>query len=307
MLVVVATIAPIFALIVLGFLLRSFRYFPAEVWPPVEKLTYYVLFPSLLFGNLATANLKDLPVGAMAIGVIGTPLLMTLALIACRRAMTVDGPGFTSVVQGAVRFNTYLGIPLVIAFYGNATIALGALFIAFMVPFINVVSVWVLAKYGSGNASALGAAKEMCRNPLIVACIAGVAVNVSGLGLAQPVETLFQLLGRAAPSVGLLCVGAGLDLVAARNGKGWVVLTVALKLAVMPLIALGFAEALGIDGLSAKVLILLHALPTAPSAYIMARQLGGDARLMAGILTAQTAIAMVTIPVWISLLGKQAF
>ena len=49
------------------------------------------------------------------------------------------------VMQGAVRINTYLGIPLVIAFYGSETIALGALFIAFMVPFINVLSVWVLA------------------------------------------------------------------------------------------------------------------------------------------------------------------
>ena len=303
MLVVLSTVAPIFALIVIGFVLRHFRFFPAEIWPPVEKLTYYILFPSLLFGNLATANLKDLPVGAMAIGVIGTPLLMTLALIDCRKALPIDGPGFTSVIQGAVRFNTYLGIPLVIAFYGNATIALGALFIAFMVPFINVVSVWVLAKYGSGNASALGAAKEMLRNPLIIACVAGVAVNLSGVGLAQPVETLFQLLGRAAPSVGLLCVGAGLDLVAARNGKGWVALTVALKLAAMPLIALGFATVLGIDGLSAKVLIIFHALPTAPSAYIMARQLGGDARLMAGILTAQTAAAVVTLPAWISILG----
>ena len=116
-------------------------------------------------------------------------------------------------------------------------------------------------------------------------------------------QTLFQLLGRAAPSVGLLCVGAGLDLVAARNGKGWVALTVALKLAAMPLIALGFATVLGIDGLSAKVLIIFHALPTAPSAYIMARQLGGDARLMAGILTAQTAAAVVTLPAWISILG----
>ena len=144
----------------------------------------------------------------------------------------------------------------------------------------------------------------MGRNPLILACLAGIAVNLSGLGLAAPIETLFQLLGRAAPSVGLMCVGAGLDLVAARNGKAWVMLSAVLKLAVMPLIALAIAQALGVTGAAAKVLIVFHALPTAPSAYIMARQLGGDARLMAGILTAQTALAVVTLPVWISILGN---
>ena len=128
--------------------------------------------------------------------------------------------------------------------------------------------------------------------------------GLDALGPAAPIETLFQLLGRAAPSVGLMCVGAGLDLVAARNGKAWVMLSAVLKLAVMPLIALAIAQALGVTGAAAKVLIVFHALPTAPSAYIMARQLGGDARLMAGILTAQTALAVITLPVWISILGN---
>lgn len=304
MLVVVATIAPIFLLIAAGFGLRRTRLFPGEAWPPVERLTYYVLFPSLLFVNLATADLTGLPVGGMAVGVIGTPALVALLLLAARPALRLDGPGFTSLVQGGVRFNTYLGIPLVIAFYGPESVALGALFIAFMVPFINILCVWVLARFGDGEANALDAAKEMARNPLILACLAGIAVNLSGLGPGPALETFFGLLGRAAPPVGLLCVGAGLDLVAAREGKAWVVLSAALKLALMPAVALAFAELLGIGGVSAKVLILFHALPTAPSSYILARQLGGDARLMAGILTFQTALAMLTLPAWVAILGR---
>jgi malonate transporter len=302
MLVVLITIAPIFGLIVAGFGIRRTKLFPAEAWPPVERLTYYVLFPSLLFVNLATANLSDLPVGGMAVGVIGTPALMAAFLLLVRTRLALHAPGFTSLLQGAVRFNTYLGIPLVVAFYGPETIALGALFIAFMVPFINVLCVWVLARYSGTEISALGAAKEMARNPLIITCLAGIAINVTGLGLAEPIERFLALLGRAAPAVGLLCVGAGLDIVAARAGKVWVVLSAILKLVAMPLIAFGIAQALGVGGLAAKVLILFHALPTAPSAYILARQLGGDAQLMAGILTAQTALAVVTLPLWIAVL-----
>lgn len=304
MLVVVATIAPIFLIIVAGFFLRRTKLFPAEAWPPVERITYYVLFPSLLFGSLATANIADLPIGPLALGIIGTPALMAVLLLIFRPVMKVDGPGFTSLTQGAIRFNTYIGIPLVLAFYGPETIALGAVFIGFMVPFINVVCVWVLARYGGGGASTLDAVKEMGRNPLIIACLAGIAVNVSGLGLAEPARVFFDLLGRAAPAVGLLCVGAGLDLAAARAGRSWVALSATLKLVAMPLIALGFANALGLTGAAAYVLVIFHALPTAPSAYILARQMGGDARLMAGILTTQTALAIVTLPVWISLLGN---
>ncbi|MEK9644580.1 MAG: AEC family transporter [Alphaproteobacteria bacterium] len=300
MLVVFITIAPIFALIVFGFGIRRTKLFPAEAWPPVERLTYYVLFPSLLFVNLATAKLSDLPVGGMAVSVIGTPALMAALLLLVRARLALHAPGFTSLLQGAVRFNTYLGIPLVVAFYGPETIALSALFIAFMVPFINVLCVWVLARYSGTEINALGAAKEMVHNPLIIACLAGIAINLTGLGLAEPIERFFALLGRAAPAVGLLCVGAGLDIVAARAGKMWIVLSAILKLVAMPLIAFGIAQALGVGGLAAKVLILFHALPTAPSAYILARQLGGDAQLMAGILTAQTALAVVTLPLWIA-------
>ena len=195
MLVVFATIAPIFLIIVAGFCLRRTKLFPAEAWPPIERITYYVLFPSLLFVSLATAKIDDLPIVSLGIGVVGTPALMALLLLTFRPAMKLDGPGFTSLTQGAIRFNTYIGIPLVIAFYGPETIALGAVFIAFMVPFINVVSVWVLAKYGSGKASTLGAVKEMTRNPLIIACVAGITVNVSGLGLATPLATFFRASG----------------------------------------------------------------------------------------------------------------
>lgn len=127
-------------------------------------------------------------------------------------------------------------------------------------------------------------------------------MNAAGIGLAGPLEDLARLIGRAAPAVGLLCVGAGFDLMAARAGQLWVVLTAALKLGAMPLLALALGLALGVEGLALKILVLFHALPGAPSSYIIARQLGGDAQLIAGILTTQTALAAITLPVWIGLL-----
>ena len=193
---------------------------------------------------------------------IGTPAIMAILLLAVRPRLTLSHPSLTQV---GIRFNTYIGVPLVIAFfYGTDTIALGALFIGFMVPFINVVCVWVLAKYGEGEVKTRGTLGEMARNPLILSCLAGIAVNTSGLGLTVPFETFFGLLGRAAPPVGLLCVGAGLDIVAVRVGRAWVALSAVIKLIAMPLIALAFAHTLGLDSLSAEVLVIFH-VPTAPS------------------------------------------
>ena len=303
MLTVFSTIAPIFLIIVVGFSLRQFKVFGEGAWTSIERLTYYVFFPSLLFVSLATADISDLPVVIMAAGVVGTPTIILLILLSCRAWLGIDGPAFTSVTQGATRFNTYIGIPLVITFFGEKYIALCALFIGFMVPFINIVSVWLLTQYGKAGSTKGHALVDLIKNPLIIACLAGIAVNLSGLGLASPIKTFFELLGYAAPPVGLLCAGAGLDVVAVRAGRLWISVSSGVKLVAMPGVALCLARILGLDEASSNVLVLFHALPTAPSAYILARQLGGDARLMTGILTTQTALSILTLPFWLALLG----
>lgn len=75
-----------------------------------------------------------------------------------------------------------------------------------------------------------------------------------------------------------------------------------LKLVAFPLMTAGLALMLGLDGMMVQVAVLLATLPTATSAYILARQLGGDAPLMAGIISGQTLLAIASIPLMLSLL-----
>jgi predicted permease len=102
--------------------------------------------------------------------------------------------------------------------------------------------------------------------------------------------------------MGLMTVGAGLQLSALRGGTWPFVVSSALKLVAFPLMAAGLAMLLGLEGTLVKAAVLLATLPTATSAYILARQLGGDSPLMAGIISGQTLLAMVSIPVMLSLL-----
>ena len=52
------------------------------------------------------------------------------------------------------------------------------------------------------------------------------------------------------------------------------------------------------------VALLFQALPTSSASYIMARQLGGDAPLMAGITAFQTVAAALAMPVVLSALAS---
>ena len=69
----------------------------------------------------------------------------------------------------------------------------------------------------------------------------------------------------------------------------------------MPLSFLAFCVLFGVEGVTATVAVLFASLPAASTAYILARQMGGDAPLMANIITLSTIVSAVTMPVMIAL------
>lgn len=302
MLAVVAAILPVFLLVFLGYALRARGFLTEGFWQPAERLTYFVLFPTLIVTTLAKADLAGLTVLPMAGALIAALLIMAALLLVVRPWLGVDGPGFTSVVQGAVRMNTYVCLAIAATLWESAGLTLAAIAVAVIVPTVNVISVAMLARYGSTAVpSAAGVAARIARNPLILGCVVGIALNAGGFALPPVLGPMLEILGRAALPIGLLAVGGGLDFGAVRANAGIVGTATGLKLLIMPAMTAATLWAFGVEGVTAAVALLFNASPTATSSYILARQLGGDARLMAGIFTLQTAASMVTLPAVLTL------
>jgi predicted permease len=108
-------------------------------------------------------------------------------------------------------------------------------------------------------------------------------------------------LGRSSLALGLLTVGSGLQVGELLRPRAVTILATVLKLAVMPLIAVGLGVLLGLSGTNLAVIACCASVPSASNAYVLARQMGGDAPLMAQILTLETVLAIVTMPVAIAL------
>ena len=290
-------ILPVFLVIAAGALAKRSGFPGAGFWVPAERLTYYLLFPALIVATLARAELGGLALGPMAAALVAGPLAVTPVLLALRPISGLSGPAFTSVFQGAIRFNTYIGLAVAFGLRGAEGVAAAAVAIAVLAIFGNLLSVTVLAAYsGASRPGPLAIVKQVIGNPLILAALLGMGLNGSGIGLPPVVEPTLEILARAALALGLLAVGAGLDFTTVRRQLGAIAFTSAVKLMVVPAITAAACWALGVSGLAAFTAVLFNALPAAPSAYILARQLGGDAELMAGILTAQIALAVVTLP-----------
>ncbi len=280
---------PLFALIVGGYLLRRWD-FPGEAfWPAAERLNYFILFPALLFSSLATAPLDNPALPRLALAVFLGLGIGWVALLLARRLLGWPAARFGAITQGILRFNTYLGLAAIGSFYGKDGLAMAALMLALMVPTVNLMSVWALT--AERGVSLRGLLLPVAKNPLILACLAGALVNLAGVGLPGGSDRLLNLLAVASLPLGLLCVGAALrpqELAGEVPALAW---NCALRLLAMPALAFAVARVLGLPAMESGILVLFFALPTAPTAYVLTRQLGGDSHLMAGIITLQTLLA----------------
>jgi predicted permease len=295
------TIWPIFALICLGFLLVRRGFPSAEFWPAAERINYFLLFPALLVSSLADAPVYDQNVLRLGAAAIAAILIATAVLSLARRLRPMPAARFGPVLQGVVRFNTYLALPILALLAGSEGLERAAIYLAAAVPVGNIVSIIALTD-APGSRAPLILLGTVVRNPLILACVAGFALALTGIGLPFGTGSFLDLMGQASLPLGLLCVGAALKPETLRQDMTGLIGTGAARLLLMPALATVTGFLFGLSGVESLVLIVFSAVPVAPTSYVLTRQLDGDATFMAGIVTSQTMAAVVTIPLVLLLL-----
>ena len=293
-----SALIPIFLLILIGYFFKRIKFPSNEFWANADKLTYFVLMPSLLIYKLSTANLDGLEAFDFVLtGILGITALLLITIILNFKFKTA-GPAFSSVIQGAVRFNTYVLLALISAIYGDKGIALTALLITFAIPFINFICITSFAVYVSDKkATLIGLLKSIITNPLIVACFIGGTINYLDFTLPVIGENVLKILSASALPMGLLSIGFSLDLSSIKEAKSELVLASILKLLLMPIVMFLIAKSFGLEGILLSLVLIFASMPTAPSSFILARQLGGDSRLMASIITLQTLVSIITVSI----------
>lgn len=291
----------VFLVIATGWLLKVRNVVSPAHWLGVERLTYQVLFPAVVIHTLATADLRSVPVLAMggslvlAILSVGALLLLTRPLLA---RGGIDGPAFTSIFQGSVRWNSFVALALGAGLQGRNGTTLMAIAVAAMIPLLNVICVLVLARFASGRPASFGATvRSILYNPFIWSSAVGLVLNQVQWALPSAFTGFLDVLGRASLGIGLLVVGSALDLNRLARPRLAHAVAIGLKLVVMPLTAWLYARWFGVTGPAMTMTIVAGAVPTATAAYFLARDLGGDAPLMAEITTLQTLLALATLPV----------
>lgn len=297
---ILEALTPIFAIILLGFLISRTPISSQEVWQGLERLTYYLFFPALLVSRLSQTNFEVNEL--LEIGyVLGFALFVfTILFIGLRKFIARNQGSLSSVYQGSIRFNTYIGLACVEALYGDNGLSLAALCLVVYIPLVNVLSVISISASGGGNRWVV-VTGSVLTNPLVLACLIGMGLSFYNVEVPDLGWEIIEVLSRPALPLGLLAVGAGIHFVAFGDQTWQLVVALFCKLLAFPaLVVVATLLFKMAPGLSA-VLLLLTCLPAPPSAYILARQLGGNVSLMANIITLQTLFAFFTIPLWIDI------
>ncbi len=294
-------LAPVILVIASGYLIARTGLITGEQWRGVEKLAYFALFPAVLFRTISQADFSSFPTFDMGAALLCAILIMALSVLASRKAIErIWGIGparFTSIFQGTLRWNAMIALAIADNVAGDAGLAMLAVAMVFMIPVLNVASILVLSRYASGTPpSAARVFKDLWTNPLILSIGAGVLMNLSGLSLPSVFNETLEIFARAALPIGIICVGAGLDLGSLRRPGPALTIGTFVRPVFMPLLAYLFALLFGVTGPALSVIIIASAVPCASNSYLLARQMGGDAKLMAEIITLQTLAATATIP-----------
>lgn len=285
---------PDFSLILCGYLICRYTALNRSVWQPVEILVYYLLFPVLLFQSIVKSPIdlgmaSGLMVAGLASGVCGIALAYALPHLPWL-GRHIDARDHAASAQVAFRFNSFIGLALAERLAGSQGLLLIAVLIGVCVPLFNVAAVWPMARQGQHSF-----ARELLRNPLILATATGLVANLLGFRIPAWAEPTIGRISAASLALGLMAAGAGMQFGLLTRSKLLSASVLGIRHLLQPLVAWAMARLLGLDAVQTTVLLAFSALPTASSCYVLAARMGYNGPYVAGLVTLSTLLGMASL------------
>jgi predicted permease len=315
--VIIAKLAGIFAVVAIGWICgRTPMFRGAEPQRVLTNLAFYLFGPALLFRLTARIDLGELPWVVIA-AYFGPTVGLLLAVYAWRRRVNRDGPvADPSIRAVSMTFgNTVqLGIPVVIALFGEAGLAVHVAIVSLhAVTLLTIVTVLVeldlaraAASAGDGEqrpgvlATALTTARRAVAHPIVLPVLLGLIANLVGLPIPGPVDDVLEILGQGVVPVCLVLIGLSLAYYGVQ-GVGWPALWLSAgKLVLLPALVLASAYAAGLRGVPLSVTVLCAALPIGSNPLLFAQRYEALEAETTAALVASTLAFVSTAPVWLA-------
>lgn len=301
--------APLFVLVLAGYLLAISGRWPKAVSDALAKFVFALAVPALLFRLMADMSRLP-PVDArLLIAFFGGCLIVfAFGRVIGRWLFALDGVQQSVFALGGIfANNVLLGLPIIKATLGDAAMPSVALVLVF-----NSLTLWTLvtvsvewARHGELSARGFGRTTwNVITNPVVSSVLIGAAVGLCGLRLPAIIDTPLLLLGQSAVPLSLIVLGMGLAEYGIRDGGREAVAITALKLVAQPLVVWALARLLGLPLLETQAIVLLAALAVGVNVYLMAREFDAMQAPVATSMVLSTALSALTVPIVLTLMSR---
>ncbi len=309
---------PVFAVMGLGKVLEAKGKLDDDRCRFINWLVYNFSLPALLFSEVARQRFNSFGDPVVVLMPVAALLLVGLLTMGIAKLNRYNGGFAAAFIFGTYWANaTYVGLPLCQQAFGEAGLAKGAIYNAFVVPVFVVVSYLLIGLYGSGEMKPGQRIRHALLNPVLLSTSAGIGVafvleqfrsdtgtlSLPGglLAAGKLTGSSLRMMGTMGLPLALLSIGASLKWEQTRTHLGALAWSVGCKLMLLPLTTLLLIRALYPDAgsVSLGVAVVLASTPTAVASYVVSCQLGAERGFVSSMLVLSTTLSVITIPVWI--------
>ena len=307
-------VVPIFALILLGFILVKSGYLNVTVGEALGEFVFRVAVPVLLFRTIAEAEFEgQSPWGIWVAYFAGVAITWTVAHLTATMVFKRDGRiGVLAGVSSAFANSVFIGLPLVARIVGEEGLVAISILLSVHLPVMMIAGSLLMerAERREGTRPSqsiahllIGIGKSLVRNPLVIGLVAGALFHTGGVPLSGPVKVIVdQIAGVAAPAA-LISIGMAVVKYGVRGNLGPAVAMTAFKLVLLPASVYLACRILGLSPEWTAAMVLTSSVPTGVNAWLLANHFGVGHGLASSTITLTTAIGVFTVSLWAWILG----
>ncbi len=301
MVIILNSLFPIFSLLLFGALLKRMGLTDTLFLKTADKLIYYFFFPIMLFWKIGGASLDGGIAWDFCLACLAALTAMYLLSTLIIKLLPISDFQAGSFSQSCYRFNTYIGVAVILNSLGTEGVQYFGIMIGFAIPLINFFAVstciWFSGSGGDFRSRLAIVGRSLVANPLILGCLAGIGYSRMFGGFPVFINNSLSLISSVALPLALLSIGGVLTFKGVRGNLVPALLAAFLKLAVLPLLGWLFFSLFGVDGLPFKVGMIFLALPASTAMYVLSSQMNSDTDLASASIVISTLLSFLSLSV----------
>lgn len=297
--IVLNSLFPIFVLLLLGWGLKKQGLTDASFLNNADRLIYYFFFPVMLFWKIGGASFEDGIDWNFCFASLCALLTMFVLSTLVIKLFRISAFQAGSFSQSCYRFNTYIGVAVILNSLGAEGVKYFGILIGFAIPLINVFAVTTLIWF-SGREMDFGkrmsiVGKSLVSNPLILGCLAGIGYSSLVGWFPVFINNSLSLVSMVSLPLALISIGGSLTFAGVKGNFGLSFLAASLKLLFLPGIGWLFFHLFNVTGLPFKVGLIFFTLPASTAIYVLSSQMNSDTDLASSAIVLSTLLSFFSL------------